>query len=341
MRVLDFSVKKVAYVMLSFALLSMPSFASAAIPVTYSNYVEAQTSMQMNDYQKMAKGVNKFYNIRTPVQVDFQPTIRMNRDTIYSGAVVNVSEGAVITLPDAGERYLSLLIYNDKGYANLVFYGEGSYELTPENVGSDYAFVIVRAFVDPDSAEDVKAVNALQDKYRIDAKAGTPFKQPDWDMTSFDTVNSALVGLYPIAPNSFGMFGTKESVDPIRFLVGAAGGFGALPTKGAVYMNVLPKQSQGASTMTFKDVPVKGFFSVTVYDEKGYMFESDGVPSLNNVTASPSEDGSYTFYFGDCDKNKTNCLGIKDGWNFVVRLYQPEEVIQNGTWTLPELVPVK
>ena len=34
-----------------------------------------------------------------------QPVIRMNRDTLYSFAIVDISEGATLTVPDSGDRY--------------------------------------------------------------------------------------------------------------------------------------------------------------------------------------------------------------------------------------------
>jgi hypothetical protein len=34
----------------------------------------------------------------------------MNRDTLYSGAIVDISEGATVALPDGGDRYISLMV---------------------------------------------------------------------------------------------------------------------------------------------------------------------------------------------------------------------------------------
>ena len=83
--------------------------------------------------------------------------------------------------------------------------------------------------------------------------------------------------------------------------------------------------------MTLKVVPVDGFVSFSLYNKEGFFFQSDsGLPSLNNVTAQKNPDNSFTVYFGGCDTRKINCLALKDGWNFVVRLYQPRKEILNG-----------
>jgi hypothetical protein len=62
--------------------------------------------------------------------------------------------------------------------------------------------------------------------------------------------------------------------------------------------------------------------------------------ALNNVTAKKSQDGSYTIHFGG-DPKQPNYLPIMDGWNYIVRLYQPRKEILNGTWKFPTPQPVK
>jgi hypothetical protein len=42
--------------------------------------------------------------------LDKQAVIRMNRDTLYSAAIVDISKGATLTIPDAGNRYLSVMV---------------------------------------------------------------------------------------------------------------------------------------------------------------------------------------------------------------------------------------
>jgi Protein of unknown function (DUF1254) len=58
--------------------------------------------------QRNAGEVNRFSHNREPASFDKQTVIRMIRDTLYSFAVVDVSAGAKLTVPDASERYLSV-----------------------------------------------------------------------------------------------------------------------------------------------------------------------------------------------------------------------------------------
>lgn len=58
-------------------------------------------------------GVNVLHHHREPASLEDQPVIRQNRDTLYSSAIVDLASGATLTLPDAGERYLSVMVVNE------------------------------------------------------------------------------------------------------------------------------------------------------------------------------------------------------------------------------------
>ncbi|HET8782904.1 MAG TPA: DUF1214 domain-containing protein [Pyrinomonadaceae bacterium] len=142
------------------------------------------------------------------------------------------------------------------------------------------------------------------------------------------------------APNTIG---TKEEVDPVSHLIATAMGWGGNPTSAAVYTGAPPKANDGRTVhrLTVKDVPVDGFWSISVYNANGFFEKNDrNAYSLNNLTAKPNADGSYTIQFGGCDNDAPNCLPIVAGWNYTVRLYRPRKEIINGTWKFPEAQPV-
>ena len=84
------------------------------------------------------------------------------------------------------------------------------------------------------------------------------------------------------------------------------------------------------------DVPVDGFWSVSVYNAEGY-FEPNprGVYSINSITGVRDADGSITVRFGDHGDDAPNCIPITEGWNYLVRLYRPRPEVLDGTWTFP------
>lgn len=58
----------------------------------------------------------------------------MNRDTLYSSAIVDVSEGAELTMPDAGGRYQTAMIVDQDHYIDKVCDRPGRYRLEPADL---------------------------------------------------------------------------------------------------------------------------------------------------------------------------------------------------------------
>jgi len=310
--------------------------------VNVTNFERAETDRMFAAIQAQAGGVNQLFHNRVPTPVDRQTVIRMNRDTLYSGAVVDISAGATIVVPDAGRRYLSVMIVNQDHYINRVFHKPGHYDLTVEEFGTPYVLAAARVLVDPADPADVAAVNALQDQFSLQASSARPFVMPVYDQPSFDATRAALLELAKGLGSFEHAFGAKNEVNPVLHLIGTAAGWGGLPDREAVYVNVNPGLPAGEYQLTVRDVPVDGFWSISLYNADGYFEPNDrGAYSVNNLTAARDQDGSVTVHFGGCDDGRPNCLPITDGWNYVVRLYRPRAEILDGTWAFPTLEPAR
>jgi len=157
-------------------------------------------------------------------------------------------------------------------------------------------------------------------------------------------VRDALLVLNETLPDLRRAGGRRGEVDPVRHLIATASAWGLNPDKDAIYLNVTPKQNDGKTVykLTVKDVPVDGFWSISVYNAQGYFEPNEhNAYTLNNLTAKKGEDGSVTVQFGGWDGNTANCLPITPGWNYIVRLYRPRAEILSGRWTFPQAQPLR
>jgi len=309
-----------------------------AVPVSVENFVRAETDRMFSVLQAQAGGVNRLGHNRTPTPIEDQPVIRMNRDTLYSMAIVDISEGATVTIPYGGDRYISVMVVNQDHYINRIMHDAGQYALGVEEFDTPWVLVGVRILVDPADQNDLAAVTALQDQFAIDAKSARPFAMPDYDQDSLDATRKAVLELAKHLRGFDHAFGSKDDVDPIRHLAGTAAGWGGLPDREARYISVEPGLPDGEYKLTVRDVPVDGFWSISLYNADGFFQANDrGAYSVNNMTATPDEDGSVTVQFGGCDGSRPNCLPIMDGWNYTIRLYRPRAEVLDGSWTFPAI----
>lgn len=321
-----------------------PSTVPASVPVTADNFIRAETDMNFAGIVKK-NGFGQFEHNREVTPVDRQNIVRMNRDTLYSAAVFDLDAGPVtITLPDAGKRFLSMQVIDEDQYTPFVAYGGGRHVLTRQNIGTRYVLAGVRMLVDPNDPADLQRVHALQDAVKVEQKSAGNFQVPNWDPVSQKTVRDAVLVLAGTLPDTNGAFGPKGKVDPVRRLLGAASAWGGNPPKDAIYLNVVPEKNDGSTVhrLVVGKVPVDGFWSVSVYNAKGY-YEANPLNAyaLNSITSKKNADGTVTVQFGGCDGQVKNCLPIMQGWNYMVRLYRPRAEIQAGKWQFPKAEPVR
>jgi hypothetical protein len=309
------------------------------ITVTPDNFVRAESDLYFGNLVKDG-GFGKFHHIRELSPIDNQLVIRQNRDTLYSAGVFDLDVGLVaVTLPEAGDRFMSLQIITEDHYVPEVSYAAGVHTLTRDQIGTRYVMAAVRTLVDPNNPADLDAVHALQDGLTVQQDAVGGFEVPEWDPVSQKAVRDALLALARTLPDTKRAFGTKQSTEPVRHLICSASAWGGNPEKDALYLNVTPAHNDGTTVyrLNVGDVPVDGFWSVTVYNKDGYFTPNpQNAYSLNNITAAKGADGSVDVQFGGCDGSVANCLPITDGWNYLVRLYRPRPEVLDGSWTFPE-----
>jgi hypothetical protein len=284
-----------------------------------------------------AGGANRWNHFRVPTPIDQQTVIRMNRDTLYSAAIIDVSQGATLTIPDAGDRYVSVMLVNEDHYINRILHEPGTHALSADDLGSDFVLAAARMLVDSEDPDDVAAINALQDQLALSSAGGRELAPLEYDAASFTETRDAVLTLAKGMSDFERAFGRAEDVDPIRHLLGTAAGWGGLPEHEAYYLSVEPGLPPGEYTLRVGDVPVDGFWSISLYNADGYFEPNDADRySVNSVTAVRDPDGAVTVRFGG-DPSVPNSLPVSQGWNYLVRLYRPRPEILDGSWTFPTI----
>jgi hypothetical protein len=313
--------------------------------VTDANFAQAESDLYFLVAIKEAGGIGRFHHYRDVMSIDNQTVIRANRDTLYSAAVFDLDAAPVtVTLPDPRGRFMSMMTIDEEQYALETVYAPGTFMYTKEKVGTRYLMLGLRTFVDTTDPGDIEKAHALQDAVTIVQANTGAFEAPNWDQASQTRVRDALIARAATLPDTRGMFGPRGTVDPERHLMGTATGWGGNAPKDALYLSVVPAKNDGHTVHRLTitgDVPVDGFWSISVYGADGYFHENErNAYSINNVTAKRAADGSVTIQFGGCDGTTPNCIPITAGWNYWVRLYRPRTEALEGTWKFPDAHPV-
>jgi len=311
-----------------------------AIRVNADNFVRAETARMFDGTLDFTGGINVLLHNRSPVPLDRQTVIRMNRDTLYSTAIVDIRRGATLTLPETGGRYISAMVVNEDHYINDVLTEPGEYRLTLAEYDTPYVAVAIRTLVDPSDPDDLRAVHAIQDGILLASASRESYSHPDYDPASLDVTRSLLLSLSEGLPDSRHSFGRREDVDPVRHLLGTASGWGGLPEYEAFYFIESAPREAGRFQMTLRDVPADAFWSVTIYNRDGFLEENEyEAYSINSLAAETDEDGSTTLNLAPERDGLKNFLFVMDGWNYALRLYRPRPEVLDGSWTPPVPVP--
>ncbi len=309
--------------------------------VTPRDFIRAESDRYFVATMSLAGGVNRFNFGREMLSLDEQTVVRMNRDTLYGGAVIDTAGGATITFPPIPDgRYASVLLIDNDHYALDVIYEPGTYPV-PDR--TRYVLAAVRVHVhDPFDADELAAVHRLQDQFSINASSAEPFSPPNWDSASLDRLRTQYESefiTYDIYPDEW-MGRPGEANEQTRHLA-AAGAWGLFPNRDALYINYRGDHPVGRCYEATYAVPDNdAFWSITVYGQDAYM-KSDNA-TLNQYNAAMNPDESVTARFGSEEEcgEVSNRLDISDGWNFLMRVYKPGESVLRGDYRLPSPEPL-
>lgn len=283
--------------------------------VTQDNFPQAYTNMRMAAILQKTGGINKFFTMPVPSSIPAEQfVVRMNRDTPYSVSVIDMSSGNVfVTVPET-DKYVTIQIVDENHETKPMIYGSGKHKITAK---TDYAFVVVRTLE-----------GDIRDNLVIEAGSAKPFIVKKWDMKSFQEVDKLGNLDFSDGYDQSKAFGNKDSgqTDYMNY-VGAAGGWGGAMVEDNIYQTSQMFDADGCYEMTFKDPKDKYFWSATVYNGDGRMF-NDIANLSSELNPVKNSDGTYTLRFG-CD-GQANNIPIVEGnttgkFNVLLRHYGPSK----------------
>lgn len=312
--------------------------------VTRENFTRAESDHYFQDIAALSGGtVNRFAHVRAPTPLDQQTIIRMNRDTLYSGAIIDTGgAGATITVPKMPDgRYASVLLIDNDHYYVGVIYEPGVHKV-PAATRHVAAAIRIEVF-NPNDPREIALVNSLQDQFAIQASSAEPLPPFQWDRASLDKVRAELVEGSQRFPHWEGAMGPRGKVDPEKHLYATASAWGLFPENHATYFKYNPgHSSSGCYTATYVVPKNEAFWSITMYGKSGFIESENSVLNGNNTRLAP-DGNSFTAYFGSKEAcgDVPNRLDTTEGWNFIMRVYRPDPSVLGGGYVLPATKPVK
>lgn len=317
------------------------SMDTAGETVTPENYIRAETDRNfLNVYALSGNKINTLYHFRQPTPLDNQTVVRMNKDTLYSGAIIDTEGGATITLPQADDgRYMSVLVVDNDHYAPMVIYEAGTHALPTD---TKYLMVAVRTqLFDPTDPAEVALVNKLQDQVVINATSADPLPPMKWDAGSLKELTAQYEVESKQYPSWKGMMGPRGSVDEKTRHVAVAAAYGLLPERDATYLNYSGDHDVATCHKATYQVPENNaFWSITVYGKDGYMKSANSI--INATNAKLDGDGTFTVFYGSAAScgDVANRLDVSEGWNFLMRVYRPAQSVLDGSYVMPTAKPI-
>lgn len=329
-------------------LAGMAAAQDALVTVTKENFARAMTDLAMQ--KEVEQGAtNAWHHHRKTMALSEQPAPLMNRDTVYSFAVLDGGGDVAITLPENDGRYMSLHVMNHDHVTYKVFYGPGRYVI-PASGSTDFFYANVRMQINDKDPEDVKKVNEFQDQLKIEYLNGyqpKPFKFTNWDMKTFGKVRD----IYVSEAQKEGIEGTMGTVEhPVSLDAknrGVAIATGLLPDKDAVYLTDKHNVRMGKVYKATYRVPDQvdpklGFYSITAYGDDQYL-KTDKGSTISNTEIKLNSDGkTFDIYYvpeGEFGKGgHANELIIPTApfWT-AFRVYMPGQSVVDGKYKTPKL----
>lgn len=294
------------------------------IQVNRTNYQEAETARNFNNW--VAKGANnKLIHMTDLTPSGPAPTVRMNRDTLYSVALLDTSSGtATITLPE-GDLYQSVMMVDTDAYARKFILEPGTHSVATD---TKFVWIVVRTGLE----KGIDEARRMQSLLTVRGMGEDTYSSPEYDQESLAKLTRILIDESIAEDNGDLYYGNyPDQVDETRRMRSSAAGFGGMNGTN-VYKFVEAMPNNVCMQSTFTDPNASEFFSFTLYNTEGYLM--DGNTIINSRDMAQNEDGTYTVSI-NCDETAINNISGNPDLKtigYAWRVYGASEEVENRTW---------
>mgnify|MGYP003576253284 FL=1 len=314
------------------ALPATPAFAaSGGTPVTMDNVVRAETAKYFAA-ETIETGPNKFRHERNGIDLKNQTVIRSNFDLIYSYAVYDVSGGITISVPKY-DLLQMVHVFDENAVTIAVVYPGQAVTLGPKDVSyGKHVYLFMRTQPRSTDEAGMAEMRKRQDAVVVKAGSAQPYvSSVKYDIASFNELRADLIRravTEGVIEQGF-VDNVRDIKTPQYQMINLAGWAG-LPAKHAFYFVVLPgdeaAKNGAPSSVTFRKPDLQydraGYWSLTVYDEKGWVVTDPF--HLNSRNVKPNADGTVTLNFNK--PGAINNIQVPKNWNALFRAYLPKSV---------------
>lgn len=299
-----------------------------------ADYVYKVSESDFNFKRSLAKApVNEWAYQSDLSRVETQQVIRENQDGIYASAVVDVSQGATFTVPE-GDHYQIIQVIDQQNYVAGVVYAGESLTVTPADLTfGHHVYLNMRVPILTEEKGGIEETLRLQKLATIEAGSAEPYESPAFvlPLEKTEEIRAALIADVKAGAltHTRSVNGTPYSSRPRDHLYGTAYGWGGLGLPDAAYWPFVNrsemvdgKMQPSSATFTPPEIQEErgGFWSVTIYDEDGWLAKD--VSAISNTQAEPNADGTYTIHFNT--PGAKNNLETSAPFTALFRFYLPD-----------------
>lgn len=300
------------------------AFSANPIKVDRSNYQEAEVARNFTKWAKNGAN-NKLMHMTTVTPSGPAPTVRMNRDSLYSAAILDTSSGtASITLP-AGGLYQSVLMIDTEGYARNFILEPGTHMVATD---TKFVWVLVRTGLE----KGVEEARRMQSLVTVQGMGNDTYSAVAYDQESLHKLTRVLVDEAITDDNGDLYYGNYPGqVDETRRLRSTAAGFGGMNGTN-MYKFVEAIDNNVCMQSTFPDPRADEFFSFTLYDTSGFLMDGNTIINSRDMTAN--QDGTYTVSI-NCSGDAINNISAPaevESIGYAWRVYGASEEVENRSW---------